>query len=136
MFRKKDLIIYISVLLLAGAAYLLSVFIRNSGNNGTYARVSVDGSILADYPLNEDTEVILDGCFGGSLKMIISDGTAFVESSSCPDKICVRHRAVSHAGESIICMPNRIIIEIISDSSSSPENNDAIDAVSINIPRY
>ena len=32
--------------------------------------------------------------------------------SSCPDLICVKHQAVSGTGESIICLPHKLIIEI------------------------
>ena len=115
MFRKKDIIIYASVLLLFGAAYIITAVIRQHRPIGAYARVSVDGRVIADYPLSQDIETVIDGYSGGSLKLVIKEGTADVISSTCPDKICVRHSAVSRTGESIICMPNRVVVEIISD---------------------
>ncbi len=125
MFRKKDMIIYASVLLLFGAAYIITAVIRQHRPAGTYARVSVDGSIIADYPLSQDFETVIDGYSDGNLRLVIKDGTADVISSTCPDKICVRHRAVSRTGESIICMPNRVVIEIISE-----DNYQEIDGIS------
>ena len=32
--------------------------------------------------------------------------------SSCPDLICVRHKAVSETGETIVCLPHKLVIEI------------------------
>ncbi|MCR5323543.1 MAG: NusG domain II-containing protein [Lachnospiraceae bacterium] len=125
MFKKKDIIIYASVLLLIGAAYLITALIRSNRSEGAYARISVNGLVIADYPLDRDIETIITGYSDGNLKLIIKDGTAYIESSTCPDKICVRHRAVSRTGESIICMPNRVVVEIISD-----EDAIEIDAVS------
>ena len=43
--------------------------------------------------------------------------------ASCPDKLCVNQKAVSKNNESIICLPNKVIVEV--DSS---ENSD-LDAV-------
>ena len=114
MFRKKDIMIYASVLLLFGAAYIITAVIRQHRPAGAYVRVSVDGSIIADYPLSQDFETVINGYSDGNLRLVIKDGTADVISSTCPDKICVKHNAVSRTGESIICMPNRVVVEIIS----------------------
>ena len=32
--------------------------------------------------------------------------------ASCPDQVCVRQRAVQYAGESIVCLPNKLIVAI------------------------
>ncbi len=42
-------------------------------------------------------------CENGTLRMIQSD---------CPDKICVHHAAISKTGESIICLPHKIVVQI------------------------
>lgn len=38
--------------------------------------------------------------------------------SSCPDKICVHHKAISMTGENIICLPHKLVIQITSDKKS------------------
>lgn len=117
MFKKKDIIIYLSVLLLFGAAFIITAVIRLNRPVGAFARVSVDGRIIADYALSRDLETVIEG-YGGSLKLVIKDGSVDVTDSTCPDKICVRHRPVTRTGESIICMPNRVVVEIISDDGA------------------
>ena len=125
MFRKKDIIIYLLVLLHAGAAYIIPACIRRSRPPASFVRVSIDGRTLAEYPIGEDTETVIDGYRGGSLKLVIRDRQAYVESSSCPDKICVDHTVIKKTGESIVCLPNRVVITII----SSDEDDGVIDAV-------
>ncbi len=49
-------------------------------------------------------EYNLFSCENGEIRMI---------RSSCPDLICVHHRPVSSAGENIICLPHKLVIEII-----------------------
>lgn len=39
--------------------------------------------------------------------------------SSCPDKICVNHRAISMTGENIICLPHKLVIEISGDEETA-----------------
>ena len=38
--------------------------------------------------------------------------------SRCPDQICVHEKAISADGESIICLPNKIVVEVESDKES------------------
>ncbi len=44
--------------------------------------------------------------------LIIKDGEAYMQEADCPNQICVHHSPVSHKGETIVCLPNRVIIEI------------------------
>ena len=48
----------------------------------------------------------------------VTDGKVVVEAADCKDQICVRHKPVSSKGESIICLPHRLVVEIVSDELS------------------
>ena len=48
----------------------------------------------------------------GECIMIIKDGEVYMQEADCPNQICVHHAPISHKGETIVCLPNRIIIEI------------------------
>ena len=41
-----------------------------------------------------------------------------MKEANCRDLICVHHKAISGNGESIVCMPNRIVVEVVSDEES------------------
>lgn len=45
--------------------------------------------------------------------ILCQNGEVQMTESSCPDLICVHHRAIGMAGENIICLPHKIVIEII-----------------------
>lgn len=49
-------------------------------------------------------EYNLFSCENGEIQML---------RSSCPDLICVHHAAVSRTGENIICLPHKLLIEIV-----------------------
>ena len=43
--------------------------------------------------------------------------------ADCPDKICVNHATISDVGESIVCLPHRVVVEIVS-SDGETDNAD------------
>ena len=86
--------------------------------------VAINGEAYGVYSLNEEIEVDIFSGEGNAQvnRMIISGGKVYVENASCPDKICVNHRPIYRDGESIVCLPNGVVIEVsVSDTSDSPD---------------
>ena len=54
--------------------------------------------------------------------LIIKNGRAYVKDASCPDGICSSHSKIYRDGESIVCLPNRVVVTVVSSS-----NDDAPD---------
>ena len=121
---RNDIILVavLLVLVIIGGIYLF-VF-RSSGN---FVRVTVDGKLYNEYLLSQNiVEDIYTGNNGEHLnRLVIKDGKVFVETANCPDGICSKHRAVFRDGESIICLPHKVVITVVMD-----ETTDAPDAVS------
>ena len=109
-FGRRDLILLLVVLAI-GLAGILFLYTRPAVSDGK-VEVAVDGEVVMTLPLSEDTEVTISGFDGGENLLVISDGKAEIESASCPDGVCVRHYAISRDGESIICLPNRVVVTI------------------------
>jgi hypothetical protein len=116
--RRRHDILFIAVLLFLCAAAALGLYVfREDGDTVT---VSIDGQLYAEYPLTEDrvVELISDGGFN---RLVIEDGYAYVEEASCPDGICSSHSPIGHNGESIICLPNKVVIEIHRREQNQPD---------------
>ncbi len=113
---RADLLLIGALVLLAAALLLVQTLSRRSGGR---AVVYVDGVRTASYPLSRDAEVRLISPDGTSYNvLVISGGTADVTDAGCPDKICVQMHPIRYEGESIICLPNRTVIEIEGGESS------------------
>lgn len=54
------------------------------------------------------------------------DGTVRMLAASCPDQICVNHREIKVSMDNIICLPHRLVLEIVSDRESKTEELDRI----------
>ncbi|MBE6912842.1 MAG: NusG domain II-containing protein [Oscillospiraceae bacterium] len=70
-------------------------------------KISVNGEVVEEMPLSRDGEVKIEGCI-----VKVEKGEVFVTESTCPDKVCERTGKISKSGESIICVPNHISVEI------------------------
>lgn len=115
--RKNDVILIAALTLtfaLIGACLLLL------GKQGDTVTVTVDGKLYGEYPLARDTAVEILSESGHNL-LVIRDGAALVEDASCPDGICAAHRPISRNGESIICLPNKVVISVSSESENEPD---------------
>ena len=126
MFKKNDLLIIGVVFLLAAAAFL-AVKLAGSTPPGR-VEIRVNGELTAVYSLNKDLEFTVTGHDGGEVRGVISGGTVDVTSATCPDKICVDHSVIRKTGESIVCLPNCVVITITAADDDS--SDDAVDAVS------
>lgn len=109
--KLKNDIILIGVLLLVAAAGLFVFKLMNS-EPGATVRVSADNQVYGEYPLTEDRVVEIPGHIGTCV-LEITGGTAQMKSADCPNQICVHHASISNTGETIICLPNRVSVEII-----------------------
>ena len=116
IFRKND--IYLVLVFLLAFLFIL-LFINLSKEKGTLVRVSVDGQVTAAYPLDEDLDVVIDGYDGGTNRLVIDSGQAYLKDTSCPDHLCEKMGRISQVGQSIICLPNRVVVEVAGDGSSS-----------------
>ncbi len=117
---RNDIILVALLLLfvIVGGIYLF--FFRATGDA---VKVTVNGKPYATYSLSENREVdIYTGNNKQLNRLIIKDGKAFIEAATCPDKICAEHRAIFRDGESIVCLPNRVVVTVIkSDKTASPD---------------
>ena len=116
--KLRNDIIFISVLIARIMAAALGGLLFS--RDGDTVIVTVDGQIYGEYSLNTDRQVEIVNGEGYNL-LVIEGGKAFVKSASCPDGICSSHRAVSKDGESIICLPNKGVIEIRARGQEQPD---------------
>ena len=114
---RNDIIFISAILLLLLVAGLAILLFRTAGNTVV---VTVDGKNYAEYSLSVDREVEIRSSLGENL-LVIKDGKAYVRSASCPDGVCSDHRPISYNGESIICLPNKVVVKIRTQDHTQPD---------------
>ena len=120
--RLRNDVILIAALLIAAALGAVYLFCFRSA--GSQVTVTVDGKPYGTYALALDrTEEIRTGNDQIN-RLVIREGKAVVEYASCPDGICAAHAPIYRNGESIVCLPHRVVITV-----SSQQQDDAPDVV-------
>ena len=111
---KKNDIILMSVILVAALLTAAGIRFWQKNNTDGFATavVYVDGEKYASYPLSEEKTETIDLGNGSYNILTISGGYAMVSEASCPDQICVHHNHIRYSGETIVCLPNKLVVEI------------------------
>lgn len=107
---KNDIILAVIVIAIAATGLLLLNIFKTEW---AVAIVKIDGKETASYPLSVNTEVVIETGDSGKNTLVIEDGKAFVKNATCPDKICEGHSKISYVGETIVCLPHKVVIEIV-----------------------
>ena len=103
---RADVLVIGLLLLVALTTLALTTLGRTVGNT---AVVEINGQVAARYPLDKDGVFPLNG---GTNVLVIENGTAFLSYSDCPDHTCERTGKIRYAGQTIVCLPNRLSITV------------------------
>ena len=109
---KSDIILIVSLIII-GVSFFL--FIYSSSDDGKYVVIRIGGEVKNTFSLDNDLEYEIKTDDGDINLLKIEDGSARIETASCPDKLCVKNGKIKYVGQSVICLPNKVVIEIVSD---------------------
>lgn len=119
--KKRD--VFLLILLLA-AGGLLWFFLRpQTTDKESIVRITVDGTMYGEYPLDKNAEISI----GDTNVCVIENGSVYMKSADCPDQICVKTKAIRTSASSIVCLPNKVVVEIVSpDGAKASEDVDVV----------
>lgn len=115
-------LILICIILLVGVFAL--VFQHLSMKTGGTVKVYIDGKEVKSFSLDEDTEYKIVVASGSERLsddadesekyniLVIKSGKAYISEADCHEQICVKHNAISKTGETIVCLPHSLVIEV------------------------
>lgn len=106
--KKADIVLFV-VLVIAGLA-LSWLSVRDSGM-GQKVVVTADGQLYGTYDLSRDQEITIEQN-GHINKITIKSGQVQMSYSDCKNQICVNDGKISKTSQSIVCLPNRVMVEI------------------------
>lgn len=110
--KRNDLLLIAGCLCVALSAYFGLLFLQGAGTKNGVAVVTIDGAEYGRYPLDIELTKRIELSDGSYNVLEIKDGEAEITEASCPDGICVKHRPIRSKGQSIVCLPNQVIVEI------------------------
>lgn len=109
LIKRSDIILIAVVVVIAVIAL---AYIMLTKKPGATVEISVDGEVLESFDLSKDKEYQVVTDKGNNL-VIIKAGEVDVVEADCPDKVCVSHVPIDSVGETIICLPHKLVVEIV-----------------------
>ena len=103
---RRDLLVILALLLLAGALYLALQLGREAGG---VAVVRVDGVVTERHALSVNGTFPLNG---GTNILVIENGAAYLSDANCPDQLCVKMGKIRYTGQTITCLPNKLTVTV------------------------
>jgi len=114
---KQDVLIIITVIVLALFSWLaFSLFGSVTQGDAVEAVITVDGQEAFRVKLDQEKTFVVEG-FAYPCTVEVKPGQIRMAEAPCPDQICVKTGWINHAGQVIACVPNRVVIKIVSGES-------------------
>ncbi|MCH5266575.1 MAG: NusG domain II-containing protein [Lachnospiraceae bacterium] len=109
-------------ILLTGFLYLPGQLAGSSSDDARQLEVYSDGTLLMALPLSQDIEKTTN-TNRGTNTFHIKDGIASMTDADCNDHTCIRTGGISHTGETIVCLPHRLVLRIADreDADTGPD---------------
>jgi hypothetical protein len=108
--KKADILLIGGIIALGCVLGLVILLTQHKGN---IVQVRVDGTMIENLQMTDNLTYEINGVNGGTNLLIIQDGEAWVEEASCPDGLCKNMGKISQVGQSVICLPNKVVVEIL-----------------------
>ncbi len=107
--KKTDFILILMSLALA--FFLMLTANRAPGDT---VKITKNGRFFAEKSLYTHCEINIDG----KNTAVIENGCIYMKYADCPDKLCIKQGRISDSSEKIVCLPNRVIIEVTKKSDT------------------
>ena len=122
MGKKRNLLVLGAVLLLAAALLAASRLLTPPAPQSASGeiRITVDGREWGRYPLSQPQTVVVEQPDGCRNEVVVTAEGAYMAASTCDNQLCVQMGEVtvdnweSRPNQAfIICLPNRVTVELI-----------------------
>lgn len=109
-FQKGDYLAVAVTLLLAAVVFL--AFLPRETGDTPMAEIYLEGTLVRRVSLDTSAEFSVTGDYMNTVT--VRDGKIAVTESDCPGGDCVHSGWIGTSGRSIVCLPNRMEIRIVS----------------------
>ena len=122
--KKMDIVIIAVLLILSFTPHLIFFKTSQKSSKNNYAIIKVDGKIHKKIDLSKvkKSEKVNLNLPNGKNTLLIKNNSIQMKSANCNDALCVKQGNISKVGQTIICLPHKLIIEIKGDELDSKDD--------------
>lgn len=109
MLRPADIILAIGLI---AVGFVMSFILAFGQDDGAQVKVTAAGELYGIYSLGEDqTVTVKQGSHINEFE--IKDGAVRMLHASCHNHDCIQQGAISKTGETIVCLPHKVVLEVV-----------------------
>lgn len=124
MIKKWDIVLIVSLLVLSCIPEAIFFVSPTSHSQNTVAVITLDGAVYKELPLSEHSgtdEIPITTAEGGHNLIVVKDQSIGITEADCPDKICIQEGFIARPGESVICLPHKLMVEVKAANNEEPD---------------
>lgn len=111
--KYNDFILIILILSVSlGSMMFMKIKKNNTDNKNNYLILQVNGKTEKKLDLSKNIDYTIQNDNGDYNTISIKDGIVKMKDTNCPDKLCIHQGKISKNGETIVCLPHGLIVEI------------------------
>lgn len=110
--KKGDIVIIILVISLSLTLVSMNFLKNRSNNHELKGIIYYNGQIYKEVNLNKDQEFEVITDIGRNLVKVHDNGIEIIEAD-CETQVCVDTKIAKKNGEMVVCLPNKIVIEVV-----------------------
>ena len=114
IFKKMDIVIIICLIGISFLPHLIFAININKNYDSIHAIVKIDGKVYKEISLSslkEDDTFTVETSKGNNT-ISVKDKSISITHADCHDSLCVKQGSKSKVGDTIVCLPHKLIIEI------------------------
>lgn len=128
--KRGDLIL-IGVIVIAALAFLVPKWLfqqesENLHNSKVFANITVDGELYQKVELTKEEQIIKVETSKGINILKVHDYGIEMFDADCPDKVCLSFGFVTRPNSTIVCIPHRVLVELVSEGGAGEDELDAV----------
>lgn len=116
---KTDIIVIIILLIVAASIWGVIHLLHH--DSGSTLEVFIGDNKWKSVPLSEDATIEIPGVDGKNI-LVIKDNVAYMKDADCPDHLCMKQGKIGADGESIICLPHKVVVRVVSEQDKEVDD--------------
>ncbi|SJZ76554.1 hypothetical protein SAMN02745116_01362 [Pilibacter termitis] len=117
--KTWDIIILTCLLLASFTPWVITSIQHQNNSKVTYvAELRANNKKIRTFDLSKNTTFEYKDKDGDYNKIVVKDGKIRIVEANCADQICVRRGWISQGGQTIVCLPHKLVIEVIASDGN------------------
>lgn len=124
--KRMDILIIILVVLLSLIPTGAYAYIDRNTTGDKYLSIQINAKEVKRVKLtgNTETYTIPIEQDGGERNIVLVDKEQVsMKEANCPDKLCTLYKPISKNGETITCLPHKVVLQIVGGEGTTDEGD-------------